>query len=36
VAVAPDGIDGLEKWRAWHPDLIVLDIMLPMIDGFSL
>lgn len=36
VAVAPDGIDGLEKWRAWHPDLIVLDIMLPMIDGFSI
>lgn len=36
VAVAPDGIDGLSKWRAWHPDLIVLDIMLPMIDGFSI
>lgn len=36
VAVAPDGIDGLEKWRTWHPDLIVLDIMLPMIDGFSI
>lgn len=36
VAVAPDGIDGLEKWRAWHPDLVVLDIMLPMIDGFSI
>jgi len=36
VSVAPDGIDGLEKWRAWQPDLIVLDIMLPMIDGFSI
>jgi two-component system, OmpR family, alkaline phosphatase synthesis response regulator PhoP len=36
VSVALDGIDGLEKWRAWHPDLIVLDIMLPMIDGFSI
>jgi two-component system, OmpR family, alkaline phosphatase synthesis response regulator PhoP len=36
VSVASDGIDGLEKWRAWHPDLIVLDIMLPMIDGFSI
>ncbi|MCG8616583.1 MAG: response regulator transcription factor [Desulfobacterales bacterium] len=36
VAVAPDGIEGLEKWRSWHPDLIVLDIMLPMIDGFSI
>lgn len=36
VAVSPDGIEGLERWRAWHPDLIVLDIMLPMIDGFSI
>src|SRR6056297_1690560 len=34
--VAADGIEGLEKWRAWHPDLIVLDIMLPMVDGFSI
>ncbi len=36
VAVANDGIEGLETWRSWHPDLIVLDIMLPMIDGFSI
>ncbi len=36
VLVAADGIDGLEKWRSWHPHLIVLDIMLPMIDGFSI
>ncbi|WP_321493525.1 response regulator transcription factor [uncultured Desulfobacter sp.] len=34
--VAADGIAGLEEWRAWHPDLIVLDIMLPMVDGFSI
>ena len=34
--VAADGVEGLEKWRAWQPDLIVLDIMLPMIDGFSI
>jgi len=36
VKVAADGIDGLSKWRSWHPDLIVLDIMLPMVDGFSI
>lgn len=36
VAVAPDGIEGLEKWRSWNPDLIILDVMLPMIDGFSI
>ena len=34
VTVAPDGIEGLETWRTWNPDLIVLDIMLPMIDDF--
>lgn len=36
VSVAGDGIDGLEQWRSWQPDLIVLDVMLPMIDGFSI
>ncbi|MFN2358119.1 MAG: response regulator transcription factor [Desulfotignum sp.] len=36
VSVAADGIDGLEQWRTWHPHLIILDIMLPMIDGFSI
>jgi len=36
VKLSSDGIDGLEQWRFWKPDLIVLDIMLPMIDGFSI
>ena len=36
VKIAVDGIEGLEKWRSWNPDLIILDIMLPMIDGFSI
>ncbi|HKK99274.1 MAG TPA: response regulator transcription factor [Desulfotignum sp.] len=36
VSVAGDGIDGLDQWRTWYPDLIILDIMLPMIDGFSI
>ncbi|MFA5906960.1 MAG: response regulator transcription factor, partial [Desulfobacula sp.] len=34
--VSADGIDGLGQWRSWKPDLIILDIMLPMIDGFSI
>lgn len=34
--ISPDGIDGLSQWRSWKPDLIILDIMLPMIDGFSI
>ena len=35
VAVAPDGVSALDKWRQWHPDLVVLDIMLPVLDGLS-
>ena len=29
VATAVDGVDGLERWRADHPDLVLLDVMLP-------
>jgi DNA-binding response OmpR family regulator len=35
VEISPDGADGLQKWKTWCPDLIVLDIMLPLIDGLS-
>ena len=35
VMIAGDGHSALEKWREWQPDLIVLDIMLPGIDGLS-
>ncbi|MBF0210256.1 MAG: response regulator transcription factor [Desulfamplus sp.] len=35
VKIAPDGATGIELWRSWGPDLIVLDVMLPVIDGFS-
>ena len=35
VRVAGDGVSALQKWKQWHPDLIVLDIMLPELDGLS-
>lgn len=35
VRIAPDGPAGLREWKEWKPDLIVLDIMLPGIDGLS-
>ena len=35
VKIASDGQKGIEKWQAWHPNLIVLDIMLPVMDGYS-
>lgn len=36
VVTAEDGEEGLEKIREDRPDLIVLDIMLPKLDGLSL
>lgn len=35
VIPAYDGQDGLEKARNEKPDLIILDIMLPKIDGYK-
>ena len=36
VITASDGEDGLEKALAEKPDVLVLDVMLPKLDGFSL
>ncbi len=36
VLVAYDGQTGLDRVRAEKPDLIILDIMLPTIDGYEL
>lgn len=36
VVSATDGEDGLDKIRSEHPDLIILDIMLPRLDGLSI
>jgi DNA-binding response OmpR family regulator len=36
VEVAYDGAEGLRRIRALHPALVVLDLMLPGIDGFEL
>ena len=36
VGIAVNGVTGIQMWREWRPDLIVLDIMLPGIDGLSI
>jgi len=36
VTVASDGIEALNRIRKEKPDLIVLDIMLPKLDGYSI
>jgi len=35
VKTAGNGNAALEQWKAWQPHLMVLDIMLPGIDGLS-
>ncbi len=35
VVTAFDGLDALEKVRTEKPDLILLDIMMPVLDGFE-
>jgi DNA-binding response OmpR family regulator len=35
VLVARDGLEALQKARALFPDLIVLDLMLPKMDGYK-
>ena len=35
VHLAEDGQDGLIKAREIHPDLIILDILMPRVDGFQ-
>jgi two-component system alkaline phosphatase synthesis response regulator PhoP len=32
---AGDGVEGLEKIRASHPDLVLLDVMMPRMSGFE-
>jgi len=35
VTVASDGGQGLAKFRSIHPDLVLLDIMMPVMDGWA-
>ncbi|MFF0413826.1 response regulator [Kitasatospora sp. NPDC004745] len=36
VTTAADGLEGLETFHAVHPDLLLLDVMLPLLDGVGL
>src|SRR6185312_7410046 len=35
IGTASDGVDAIKKARSLQPDLIVLDIMMPELDGFA-
>jgi two-component system NtrC family sensor kinase len=36
IRVAADGLEGLEIWRQWRPDVIVTDIFMPRMDGLAM
>ncbi|WP_030231934.1 response regulator transcription factor, partial [Streptomyces sp. NRRL S-350] len=36
VSTAADGLEGLEAFHAVRPDLLLLDVMLPLLDGVGL
>ncbi len=33
IQVAADGVEGLEIWRTWQPDVVVTDIFMPRMNG---
>ena len=35
VTTAADGVEGLNRWRDERPDLVLLDVMLPRLDGLE-
>ena len=35
IATATNGVDAIRKARSLNPDLIVLDVVLPELDGFA-
>jgi len=35
IETASDGTEAIEKVRSFKPDLILLDIMMPMMDGYQ-
>lgn len=35
VETADDGVEGIEKFNKFNPDLVLLDLMLPKVDGFA-
>jgi two-component system cell cycle response regulator DivK len=35
VAVANDGVDGVAQAQSWKPDLVLMDLRMPRMDGFE-
>src|SRR5882762_4630941 len=35
VRDSPNGKEGLREFHAWRPDLVILDVSMPELDGWS-
>lgn len=35
VALATNGLEGLEKAKSWRPDIILMDLRMPEVSGFD-
>ncbi len=36
VYVASDGLEGLEKYKTYHPDIVLTDVRMPIMDGLDM
>lgn len=36
IHAVDDGLTGLALWRSWQPDLVVTDILMPIMDGLEM
>ena len=35
VLEAENGVEGIKKWKSDKPDMLLLDVMMPVIDGWE-
>lgn len=35
VCEAANGVEGLKKWKSENPDMLLLDVMMPLMDGWQ-